>query len=62
MTNDIGKFIAVKRLNMIGHKDDIDNLIQEIDVMSNLDTHPNIVHYLGKLSFFHFEMLRINNY
>ena len=32
---------------MVGQKDEIDNLISEIDVMKNLEKHDNIVHYLG---------------
>jgi hypothetical protein len=47
MRRDIGRSIAVKRLNIMSVEEN-NNLIFEIGLMRSLDDHPNIVHYLGK--------------
>jgi hypothetical protein len=42
-----GKLFAVKRIEMLqGRRDELDDLVQEIDLMRGL-SHPNIVEYIG---------------
>lgn len=41
-----GKLFAVKRLNMVGRREEVPGLIQEIEVMRQL-SHEHIVEYLG---------------
>jgi mitogen-activated protein kinase kinase kinase len=44
--NDKGKLFAVKRLNMVGKLNEVDDLTKEIELMKDLE-HPNIVAYIG---------------
>jgi hypothetical protein len=44
--NDYGKLFAVKRLDMLGHLEEVENLANEIQLMRGI-SHPNIVEYIG---------------